>query len=95
MSQCLYLRVQIYDTACLCRIVPLVSQLLQRAVYLAYGLFRDRADPNTTMTPAVRILFMVFFALAGVGLVVYALIVWKRAMEEEKNEKQDDPNQMK
>jgi len=64
-------------------------------VYLAYGLFRDRADPNTTMTPAVRILFMVFFALAGVGLVVYALIVWKRAMEEEKNEKQDDPNQMK
>lgn len=64
-------------------------------VYLAYGLYRDGTASDTTMSPAVRILFMVFFAAAGVGLIVWALVLWKRAMDEENHEKQNDPNRMK
>ena len=64
-------------------------------VYLAYGLFKEMADPNTTMSPAMRVLFMALFALAGAGLVVYALLLWKRALDEEKDGSQDDQQNIK
>ncbi|MBR4459202.1 MAG: hypothetical protein IKS31_09625 [Clostridia bacterium] len=47
-------------------------------LYLAYGLFDSADDPNTSMAPAIRILFIVLFALAAVGLLVYAFLEWRR-----------------
>ena len=66
-------------------------------VYTAYELFEGRADPNTTMTMAARIAFIVLFALAGAALVVYACVVWKRALreEDEKKKSEQDENAMK
>ena len=40
------------------------------------------------MTIGVMILFMVLFVIAGVGLMVYAVILWKKGMAEDKEEKQ-------
>ena len=65
-------------------------------MYLAWQLFDARADTNTTMTPAVRIIFIVFFTLAGAGLLVYAWFVWKDSgKEEEKQEPKQDENSLK
>ena len=35
----------------------------------------------------MMILFMALFVVAGVGLMVYAVILWKKGMAEEKEEK--------
>ena len=48
-------------------------------VYTAYQLFQGREDPQTTMSPAVMILFIALFVLAGAALVVYAVRLWLRA----------------
>ena len=65
-------------------------------VYLAYQLFEGRAETDTAMTPAARIAFIVFFALAGAAVMVYAVIVWKKSMKEEEQEKpKEDENTLK
>lgn len=66
-------------------------------IYTAYELFQAREDTNTTMTPAVRIIFMVLFAAAGIGLLVYAVRVWKRSAEEEEKQQEsgDDGQNLK
>lgn len=68
-------------------------------LYLAWQLFRDRNDPDTTMALWLRILFMVFFAIAGIGLMIYAWRIWKIADKEEREGKEEelpeDPNAMK
>ena len=48
-------------------------------LYLCYGLFRDRHDTNTTMTPVIRWLFLALFAAAAVWLGLYALCLWKQS----------------
>lgn len=60
-------------------------------VYLAYDLFRLRDNPDTTMTPAVRIIFIVLFVILGAGIVVWALRMWKDAARKEKEGKTEDP----
>ena len=57
-------------------------------VYLAYGLFQDRAATNTTMSLTARYVFIAVFALAGTALMVYAVALWRRSLLEEK--RQDD-----
>ena len=44
-------------------------------IYLAYQLFESRADADTTMTPAIRIVFIVFALQSRVfsGIVVIKL----------------------
>ncbi len=65
-------------------------------LYTAYQLYEGRKNPDTTMTPAVMILFIVFFVLAAAGLLIYAWQVWKKAKEEDKNKpSSDDPNSLK
>ncbi|MBR3107562.1 MAG: hypothetical protein IKH30_10320 [Clostridia bacterium] len=65
-------------------------------VYLAYQLFEGRAETDTAMTPAARIVFIVFFALAGAAVMVYAVIVWRKSMKEEEQEKpKEDENTLK
>lgn len=66
-------------------------------LYTAYELFDARGDTNTTMTMTARILFIALFALAGAALVVYACMVWKRALkeEDEKKKTEQDENSLK
>ena len=65
-------------------------------VYLAYGLFRDRGQTDTAMSPAARILFIALFALAGVALMVYAVVLWLRSgKEENERDAHDDMNSLK
>ena len=52
-------------------------------VYTAYQLFQGREDPQTTMSPAMMILFIALFALAGCALMVYAVRLWLRAAKDE------------
>ncbi len=60
-------------------------------IYLAYQLFEGRAETDTTMTPAVRYVFIALFVIAGIALAVYAVIVWKQSGKEE--EKEEKPKQ--
>ena len=52
-------------------------------LYTAWELFRDRADVNTTMTMGARIAFIVLFVLAGLGLGVYSLYIWRQSLKED------------
>ena len=65
-------------------------------LYLCYGLFRDRHDTNTTMTPMIRWLFLILFAVAAVWLGLYALRIWKQSESEsfaEENSTEDLPGE--
>ncbi len=66
-------------------------------IYTAWQLFQGRNDPDTTMTLGIMILFVVLFVIAGAGLVVYAVILWKKGMREEKeeNEARDEEEGLK
>ncbi len=66
-------------------------------VYLAWQLYQGRNDPETTMTVGMMILFVTLFVIAGVGLMGYAVILWKRGMAEDKEEKkaEDEENGLK
>ena len=63
-------------------------------LHISYELFQGRDDPNTTMTPAARILFIVFFVLAAIGLLIYAVRSWKRSGKDDEEPK-DDGNNLK
>lgn len=52
-------------------------------MYTGYDLFRGRNDPETTMSPAMVIVFAVFFAAAGIALLVYAILTGRRMKQEE------------
>ena len=66
-------------------------------LYLAYELFAAREDPNTTMTPAVRWLFVGLFIVAGVFLLIWAPRLWIAARKEkdEVEKPPEDPKGMK
>ena len=60
-------------------------------IYIAYELCLNRNDQNTTMTPAARIAFIVFFGLVGIALLVFAFRLWVAANKAEKEKKDEDP----
>ena len=60
-------------------------------IYLAYTLYQSMGDPEAGMSPAMRIVFIVFFVLAGIALMVYAVILWRKAYLAEKNQKDAPP----
>jgi cytochrome oxidase Cu insertion factor (SCO1/SenC/PrrC family) len=65
-------------------------------LYLCYCLFWDRHDTNTTMTPMIRWLFLILFAVAAVWLGLYALRIWKQSESEsfaEENSTEDLPGE--
>lgn len=68
-------------------------------MYLAYQLFEGRNDPESNMPKAVNIGFVIFFIIAGIGLLVYAYRIWKIADQDEREGKEEkkpeDPNAMK
>ena len=57
-------------------------------LYLAYQMFEER-NSESSMSMAVRILFMVFFIIAGIGLMVYAWRIWKIADKAERAKKEE------
>ena len=64
-------------------------------LYLSFGLFRDRHDTATSMTPIMRWLFIVLFVAAAIGLGTYAFLLWKQderdASLEQEPEEEDLP----
>ena len=56
-------------------------------LYIAYELYRDRGNLDTTMTPVARILFIALFVLAGAAVAVYAVCVWRRGGKAEEPER--------
>ena len=54
-------------------------------IYLAYSLLKSMIDrEETTMAPAVSIIFIVFFTLAGGAALFFAVKLWLDARKEEK-----------
>ena len=66
-------------------------------LYLAYQLFESWNNPDTTMSHAVMAIFIALFAIAGCFLFVCAVRMWKRADQEEQEEKKRaaDENSLK
>ena len=62
-------------------------------LYLAYQLFEGRDQTDTTMSPGARYAFIALFVLCGLAVLVYALRVWKKSGEEEKQ--QEDGERLK
>ena len=63
-------------------------------LYLAYQLYRDRGE-ETTMTPALRVIFIALFAVAGIALIAYALRLWRRSGEDEQPPSPPDETHLK
>ena len=59
-------------------------------LYLAYQLFQDRNVPSS-MSMGLRTFFIVFFAVAGIALVIYAFRIWLIADRKEREEKEETP----
>ena len=59
-------------------------------LYLAYQMFRDRNDPSS-MSMGLKIFFVVFFAVAGIALVIYAFRIWLIADRKEREGKEEAP----
>lgn len=67
-------------------------------LHLALELYQNREGENTSMAPAVRILFVVLFVAAAAGLLIYVIRNWKRSgkeEEEQKRERDQDENSMR
>ena len=48
-------------------------------IYIAYQLYNSMGDPDAGMSPPVRIIFIVFFTLAGI--VMLLIPVWLKTYE--------------
>lgn len=59
-------------------------------LYLAYGLFDGRNDPETSMSPVVRYAFIALFALAAIALAIYAYRLWATARKQESEGKKEE-----
>ena len=68
-------------------------------LYMAWQLFDNRNNPDSTMAPWVCIMFAVLFVIIGVGLMIYAFRIWKIADREEREgkteEKPENPDGLK
>ena len=63
-------------------------------IYLAYELMKNLIDDvPTTMPHWTAILAIVFFAVIGVVLLVYAYRIWKKGKEEQDGNSADDAGQ--
>ena len=52
-------------------------------LYTAYELFQGRAETDTTMTPAARLIFIILFVLSNEDLIINTIHVWKQSGKEE------------
>ncbi len=58
--------------------------------FTAYDLFKGRNDPESTMPMGLLIAFMIFFALAGVGLLIFAIRLWVHSGDEDKEKEAEN-----
>ncbi len=56
-------------------------------LYITWHLLREQGD--TGMAPGIRTLFMILFAAAGIGTLVYAGWIWKKDQEKQKEEREE------
>jgi threonine/homoserine/homoserine lactone efflux protein len=60
-------------------------------VYLLYTAWEMYGGmQSSSMAPWLSILFIVFFVLAGIGVLVFAWLIWKRGREGKDQEEQED-----
>ena len=69
-------------------------------LYLAYELYDSIRKGTDTMPRAVTILFIVFFAVAGIAVLVYAAQIWRRGkkdggQEQRETEQREDEMHLK
>lgn len=63
-------------------------------LFTAWDLLKSN-DPNSTMTPTVKTIFVVFFAIAGVALIGLAWWTWKNRNKLDEKEETKDENGFK
>ena len=63
-------------------------------LYLAWDLYEKYRDKAGEMAPALNIVFIIIFALGGLGTLYYAWVIYrkdrKETEEKEQNEKQEE-----
>ena len=67
-------------------------------LYLAWEMFADLRDGKTEMAPRLAMVFITFFALAGIAVIVYAARVWFKSRKDGENDEpdgDDNPNSLK
>ena len=60
-------------------------------LYLAWQLFDDRNNPDSTMAVWLNITFAAFFVIVGIGLMIFAFRIWRIADREEREGKTEVP----
>ena len=73
----------------------LIGLVAAYLIYIAYELYQGRNDPETTMTPAVRIICIVFFGVVSIALLVYAYRIWKQSSREEEKPPEEEDESLK
>lgn len=63
-------------------------------LFTAWDLLKSN-DPNSTMTPTVKTIFVVFFAIAGIALIGLAWWTWKNRNKLDEKEETKDENGFK
>ena len=63
--------------------------------YIAYQLIQGRNDPDTTMTPALFVIFIILFIAAGLGVLFYAWRIWKHRDDGKDEKPPEDMNSLK
>ena len=58
---------------------PILLLLGMYLIYLGWGILKNRLEDNTSMSMPVSILAAVLMALAGIAMIVYAIMEWRRA----------------
>ena len=54
-------------------------------LYLAYGVLRDTANGVSQMSATASVACAAFLALGGLGTMAWAIRLWRRAKQKEKN----------
>ena len=55
-------------------------------IYLAWEMFQAMRNGTTSIAPALNIVFIVFFVLAGSAVLFYAYRVWRKSKKEDAEE---------
>jgi len=63
-------------------------------LYTAYDLFKG-LNQESSMPKGLQIGFIVFFAIAGLAVIVYAAILWKKTRDNKEEEKKENDQEMK
>ena len=60
-------------------------------LYLAYQLFEKYRSGAEEMPPALNILAIIVLGAGGIGTVVYAVLIYRKAREESRKKEENEP----